>query len=119
MSDRIEIRDLLLRTIVGINPEERENRQDVIVSLSLDVDLQAAGRSDDIADTLNYRTLCKRVIDVVEGSQFFLVERLAAEVARCCLEDATVKRVRVELDKPGALRFTRSVGVVIERSREP
>jgi 2-amino-4-hydroxy-6-hydroxymethyldihydropteridine diphosphokinase len=73
--------------------------------------------SDDIDDALNYRTLTKRVIEVVEGSRFFLVERLAAEVAALCLQDPRVECVRVSVEKPGALRFARSVGVQIERSR--
>jgi FolB domain-containing protein len=117
MADSIEIKDLLLRTIIGINPDEREHRQDVLVNLQLTTDLRRAGRSDDIQDTLNYRTLCKQVIELVEGSQFLLVERLAEEVAALCLTQARVEAVRVRIEKPGALRFAKSVGVVIERTR--
>jgi dihydroneopterin aldolase/D-erythro-7,8-dihydroneopterin triphosphate epimerase len=118
MADYIEIKDLLLRTIVGINPEERENRQDVVLNLRLETELQESGRSDDINRTVNYRTLCKQVIELVESSQFLLVERLAEEVASLCLGDSRVKGVRVSVEKPGALRFARSVGVVIERRHE-
>jgi dihydroneopterin aldolase/D-erythro-7,8-dihydroneopterin triphosphate epimerase len=118
MADFIEIQDLLLRTIVGINPEERENRQDVVLNLRLETDLREPGRTDDIGQTVNYRTLCKQVIELVESSQFLLVERLAEEVAQLCLNDARVRSVRVSVEKPGALRFARSVGVVIERRRE-
>jgi len=117
MADYIEIRDLLLRTIVGINPGERQNKQDVLINLRLETDLTKAGQSDDIADTLNYRTLCKEVIARVEASGFFLVERLAEDVAQVCLTYPSVLSVRVTLEKPGALRFSRSVGVVIERRR--
>ncbi|SFJ31618.1 dihydroneopterin aldolase [Planctomicrobium piriforme] len=117
MPDYIEIKDLLLRTIVGINAEERDHRQDVLLNLRLDTDLKPAGRSDDIDDTLNYRTLCKQVIERVENSKYLLVEKLAEEVAAVCLSFPRVSQVRVSLEKPGALRFARSVGVVIERSR--
>ncbi len=118
MTDQIHICDLHLRAIIGINDQERRDRQDVLINLTLDIDTRAAGRSDDIGDAFNYRTLAKRVIGLVENSQFYLVEKLAAEVARLCLEDTRVERVRVSVDKPGALRFARSVGVTIERARD-
>jgi len=116
--DRIEIRDLLLRGILGINPEEREKVQDILVNLTLFAELRQAGRSDDIADTPNYRTITKRVIEHVEQVGRFTVEALATDIARLCLEDPRVARVRVRVEKPGALRFARSVGVEIERSRD-
>lgn len=116
MPDQIEIRDLLLRTIVGINDDERRERQDVVVNLTLDCDLRRAAETDAIEDTVNYRTVTKRVIELVEGSQFLLVERLAGAIADECLRDRRVTRVRVRVEKPGALRFARSVGVVIERA---
>lgn len=117
MTDEIQIKDLFLRTIVGINEEERRNRQDVLINITLFADTRAAGASDDIADAVNYRTIAKRVIAMVESSRFFLVEKLAAEIAAICLEDRRVERVRVRVEKPGALRFARSVGVEIERAR--
>lgn len=116
--DTIEIRDLLLRAIVGINPDERVNRQDVLLNISLETDLRPASRSDDIRDAVNYRTLAKEIIESVEQSQFQLVESLAEAVAALCLQDARVNRVRVSIQKPGALRFAASVGVTIERSRD-
>lgn len=118
MSDLILIRDLLLRAIIGINPEERRNRQDVRINVTLYADTRAAGLSDDIADAVNYRTITKRVIALVEGSQFYLVEKMASEIAAICLEDPRVERARVRVEKPGALRFARSVGVEIERGRD-
>jgi 2-amino-4-hydroxy-6-hydroxymethyldihydropteridine diphosphokinase len=117
MSDQIHIKDLLLRTIVGINAEERRNRQDVLINITLDADLRAAGESDDIRDSVNYRSVTKRVIQLVEESQFYLVEKMAAEIAALCLEDARVERVSVTVEKPGALRFARSVGVTVQRRR--
>jgi len=116
--DRIEIKDLLLRGIVGINEWEREKPQDILLNLTLFADLGAAGASDRIEDTINYRTLTKQVIDHVEGSARFTVEALAADVARICLADPRVRRVRVRVEKPGALRFARSVGVEIERTAD-
>lgn len=115
--DRIEIRDLLLRGILGINPEEREKKRDILINLTLYTDLRPAGKSDDIACTANYRTMTKRVIEHVENVGRCTVEALATDVARLCLEDPRVTRVRVRIEKPGALRFARSVGVEIERRR--
>ena len=116
--DHIEIKDLLLRGIVGINEWEREKPQDILLNLTLFADLAAAGASDRIEDTINYRTLTKQVIEHVEGSARFTVEALAADVARICLADPRVRRVRVRVEKPGALRFARSVGVEIERTAD-
>jgi len=117
MSDRILIKDLKLRTIIGINDAERRNRQDVLINIVLFADTRRAGRSDDIEDAVNYRTLTKRIIRLVEESCFFLVEKLAAEIGHICLSDSRIERVRVRVEKPGALRFARSVGVEIERTR--
>lgn len=115
-TDRIEIRDLLVRCIVGINPEERVKKQDVIINLTLYGDMRQAGLSDDIEDAVNYKTLTKRVIDHVEESEYFLVERMAHKIAEIAVMEFGVARAMVSVQKPGALRFVRSVGVVIERS---
>ena len=117
MTDQIQIKDLLLRTIVGINAEERRTRQDVLTNIVLQADTRVAGASDDIDDAVNYRTITKRVIKLVEESRFYLVEKLAAEIAATCLEDPRVEEVSVRVEKPGALRFARSVGVEIHRTR--
>lgn len=117
MTDQIQIKDLLLRTVIGINEGERRNRQDVLINIVLYADTQAAGASDDIDDAVNYRTITKRVIKLVEESKFYLVEKMAAEIAAICLEDRRVEEVKVRVEKPGALRFARSVGVEIHRTR--
>ena len=117
MADEIRIKGLFLRTIIGINDDEREHKQDVRINLSLAVDTRPAARTDHIDDAVNYRTITKDVIDLVENSKFFLVERMAEEIARVCLADPRVERVKVSIEKPAALRFARSVGVAIERSR--
>lgn len=116
LRDRIVIKDLLLRGIVGINDWEREREQDILLNLVVYADTRAAGRSDDVADTLNYRTLAKAVIEHVESSRPYLVESLAEAVARIAVEHGA-ERVRVRVEKPGALRFATSVGVEIERER--
>ncbi|MBN1246132.1 MAG: 2-amino-4-hydroxy-6-hydroxymethyldihydropteridine diphosphokinase [Anaerolineae bacterium] len=118
MKDQIHIKDLLLRAIVGINQEEREKRQDVRINITLVADTSRAGLTDAIEDAVNYKTITKQVIRMVETSSFFLVERLAAEIAELCLADPKVEAARVFVEKPGALRFARSVGVEIERTRE-
>jgi D-erythro-7,8-dihydroneopterin triphosphate epimerase len=117
MTDQIQIKDLHLRTIIGINEEERRDRQDVLINIVLHADTRAAGASDDIDDAVNYRTITKRIIKLVEESKFRLVEKMAAEIAAICLEDPRVERVSVRVEKPGALRFARSVGVEIHRTR--
>jgi FolB domain-containing protein len=113
--DRIEIKDLLLRGIVGVNDWEREQPQDILINITLYADLHKAGLSDSLDDTLNYRTLTKKIIQLVEASHRFTVEALATDIARVCLQERGAERVRVRLEKPGALRFARSVGVEIER----
>jgi len=118
MRDIIEIRGLLLRTIIGVNDWERRERQDVVVHLRLYVDTRKAGQTDRLEDTLNYRTLTKRVIQLVEGSRFYLIEKLAEEIARLCVVEFQVPEVEVGVEKPGALRFAQSVGVWIHRRRE-
>lgn len=115
--DRIHIRDLLLRCVIGVRDWEREARQNVLLNITLHADLHAACASDEIADTVDYVTIKKRIIELVEGSSFQLVEALAQAVADACLEDPKVQRVDVMLEKPGALRFARTVAVDISRGR--
>ena len=117
MTDQIEIKDLLLRTRIGVTEAERRDRQDVLINVALETDTRAAGLSDEVNDTVNYRTLNKRLIAHVEGTTFNLVEKLAEDLAALCLAEPRVRRVRVTVEKPGALRFARSVGVTIVRER--
>ncbi len=117
-ADRIHIRDLMCRCIVGIYPDERREKQDVIIDITLWADYRAACRSDDIADTVDYKAIKKQVIRMVEDSSFQLIERLAEEIAGICLANPRVEKVAVSVDKPGALRFARSVAVEIVRARE-
>lgn len=116
--DRINIKDLLVRGIVGVNDEERRKRQDILVNLTLVTDTRKAAETDDLEDSCNYRTVSKAVIALVEGSEFFTVEKLAAVIARKVLENGGITEVTVTVEKPGALRFARSVGVTITRRPE-
>ncbi len=116
--DEIYIRDLVVRAIIGTNPEERIERQDVLINLTLFTDTRKAGLTDNLEDTVNYRDIAKQILTLAEQSQFYLVEKLAEEIARVVLADPRVVRVRVQVDKPGAVRFARSVGVQIERGRQ-
>ncbi len=117
-SDRIHIRDLLQRCVIGIYDEERRDKQDVVINITLHADLRKAGQTDDIEDTVDYKTIKKHVIAMVENSSFLLVERLAQRIAEICLENPQVERVDVQVAKPGALRFARTVDVDITRTRE-
>jgi FolB domain-containing protein len=115
--DRIKLEGLSFYCVIGINDWERVAKQVIELDLTLYADLSAAAASDDISDTVNYRTISRNVRDFVEGSAFGLVEKLADGVARICLEDEKVRRVDVSLRKLGALRLGRSVGLDITRTR--
>ena len=116
--DRIYIRDLRLRCVIGIYPVERKDKQDVVLNIVLHGDFSAACASDDIKDAANYKTITKNVIRHVEKSDHFLIEKLAQQVADICLKDRHVTRATVTIDKPGALRFARSVSVEVTRERK-
>lgn len=115
--DQIFIRDLVVRGIIGINDWEREKPQEILINITLFGDLHAAGESDDIRDTINYRTVAKKAQAHAESAGRLTVEALAADLARICLEEAGVEKVVVRVEKPGAVRFSRSVGVEIEREK--
>jgi len=115
--DRIHIRDLGARCILGVYPRERREKQEVLINVTLHTDLSKACASDRIEDTVDYKTVKKRILKMVGDSECFLVERLAQRVADLCLEDPLVTRAEVTIDKPAALRFARSVAVQIVRER--
>lgn len=115
--DKILIRNLRARCIVGIFPDERSQKQDVVINMTLYADLQEAGASDRIEDTVDYKDVKQAVFALVEESSFYLVERLAEAVAQAALTYDGVERVEVTIDKPGALRFADSVAVCITRDR--
>ncbi|MBN1551372.1 dihydroneopterin aldolase [bacterium] len=118
MEDKIIIKDLLVRGIIGINDWEREKKQDILVNIELLANLGQSCMSDSIDDTVNYRTLAKHIIALVETTQRYTLEALANDIMKVCFFDSRVKSVRVRVEKPGALRFAKSVGIEIDRRRE-
>ena len=115
--DKVIIKNLVARGVIGINEWERVNKQDILINLTLFSDLRDAGESDNIKDCVNYRTVAKKVLQHAEKSARFTVEALAVDVAKLCFEDPKVEKVVVRVEKPGAVRFSDSVGVEIERNR--
>jgi len=115
--DKIFIRDLSVRCIVGACDWERNEKQDVIINIVLETDLSKPAETDRLEDAVDYRAIKKRVIALAENSSFQLIESLAENIAAICLDDPAVERVQVTVDKPGALRFARSVAVEIVRER--
>jgi len=116
--DQVIIKDLSVRAVIGVHKWEREKPQEILINLILFADLRKAGQSDDVMDTVNYRTISKKVMAHTENAKRLTVEALAADIAAICLAEPGVRKVRVRVEKPGAVRFSRSVGVEIERSKD-
>ena len=116
--DKIIIRDLLLRGIIGINPNERVNKQDILINMTLFTDIRPAAATDNITHATNYKTITKRIVEHVEASNDQLVEKLVTDIARTVLTEFNVTKAIVRVEKPTALRFAASVGIEIERTRE-
>jgi FolB domain-containing protein len=115
--DKIFIKDLLIRGVIGISEREREQPQDILVNIEISADITAAGQSDNVDDSVNYRTIAKKVLAHTETIKRYTVEALAEDIAKLCLEDKKVLSVLVRVEKPGAVRFSRSVGVEIVRKQ--
>jgi dihydroneopterin aldolase len=116
-SDRIFLRGLSVDCIIGFIEWERRIKQTVVIDIELPVDCRLAAVSDEVADTLDYKKVSKRIIAFVEGSQFKLVETLAHRTAMLVLEEFRVDWVRLSINKPGAIRGSRDVGIALERKR--
>lgn len=114
--DIIYLRDLRVDTVIGIYDWEREIRQTVVIDLEMGTDIRRAAETDAIEDTLDYKAIAKAVIAFVEQSEFQLVETLAERVAELILRDFSVPWLRLSINKQGAVRGARDVGVCIERS---
>jgi len=117
-SDRIFLRGLSVDCIIGFIDWERRIKQTVVIDIELPVDCRQAAVTDEVADTLDYKKVSKRIIAFVEGSQFKLVETLAHKIAMLILEEFRVEWVRLSVNKPGAIRGSRDVGIMLQRSRE-
>ena len=115
--DKIFIHALKTETIVGIFDWERQVKQSVVMDIEFSADIAKAARSDSIDDTLNYKGVAKRVLAFVDESSFHLVETLAEHIAMLILEEFGVSWVSITLSKPGAIRSSRDVGVMLERTR--
>jgi FolB domain-containing protein len=115
--DKVFIKDLLVRGVIGISELERSQPQDIVVNIIIFTDIRKGAQTDDINFCVNYRTIAKKVLAHVEAVARFTVEALAEDIAELCLEEDQVHSVRVRVEKPGAVRFSRSVGVEIERNR--
>ncbi|MBL7250397.1 dihydroneopterin aldolase [Alloalcanivorax sp. C16-2] len=113
--DIVYISDLKVDTVIGIYDWERRIRQTVSLDLEMAADIRRAAASDHIDDALNYKAIGKRIIQYIEESDFQLVETLAERVAQLVLEEFGVSWLKLRLSKPGALRGSRDVGVIIER----
>jgi dihydroneopterin aldolase len=113
--DRVFIENLNIETIIGIFDWEREIRQTVSIDLEMEFDIRKAAESDAIEDTLDYKSVSKQLIHFVEDSEFQLVEALAESCAAIVLEEFPVSWLRLKLGKPGAVRGSSAVGVIIER----
>lgn len=113
--DIVYIRDLRIETVIGIYDWEREVRQTVSLDLEMATDIRKAAQSDSIEDTLNYKAVAKRLIQFVGDSQFQLVETLSERCAELVLGEFDVSWLRLRLSKPGAVRGSRDVGIIIER----
>ena len=114
---KITIENLRLRTIIGINDWEREAKQDVVVNVELELAPDTVFTRDAIDETVDYKRLNKRIIAEVERSSFFLIERLCEHLLGLVMDDERVKRARVRVAKPAALRFTDSVSVECSAER--
>jgi 7,8-dihydroneopterin aldolase/epimerase/oxygenase len=115
--DRIFLRGLTSECIIGFIDWERRVKQTVVLDIELPVDCARAARSDEVADTLDYKKVAKRVLSFIEASEFKLVETLAHRLAMLILEEFSLAWVRISVNKPGAIRGSRDVGVTIERVR--
>jgi FolB domain-containing protein len=117
--DKIFIKDLVARGIIGVNDWEREKPQEILINITVFTNIGQAAKSDDLKDCVDYRALAKKVQVHAETVARFTVEALAEDLADICLGEKGVEKAIVRVEKPGAVRFSRSVGVEIERPKSP
>ena len=116
--DKVIIKNLLARGIIGVNDWERKRPQNILINLTLYTDTRHAGETDDIADCVDYTKISKKLLAHAESVNRFTVEALANDLAELCLEEKGVEKAIVRVEKPGAVRFAESVGVEVKRSRD-
>ncbi len=115
--DKVFIKDLLARGVIGVYTWERQQPQDILINIVVEGDLGEAGQTDDLVRSIDYDSLAQKVLAHVGSSRRFTVEALASDIANICLADPRAIGVQVRVEKPGAVRFANSVGVEIYRSR--
>ena len=113
--DKVFIKDLEVEAVIGVYDWEREVRQLILINLEMNFNTKKAGRSDRIDDALNYKNISKCIIELTESSKSKLIENLAQKIAKTVLSEFPVSSVIVTVEKPGALRGSKSVGVTIKR----
>ena len=116
--DKVIIKNLLVRGIIGVNDWERKRPQDILINITLFTDTHRAAETDDINDCVNYSMVSKKVQEHAESAEKLTVEALANELVKLCLKEQNVQKVVLRVEKPGAVRFAESVGVEIERIRD-
>jgi len=117
--DIVFIHDLQIETVIGIYDWERKIRQTISLDIEMATDISKAAKSDSIDDTLSYKTVAKRLIEFVQQSEFELVEALAEKICSIVMDEFSVPWIKLTLHKPGAVRGSKSVGVIIERGVRP
>ncbi len=116
--DKVFIKDLMVRGIIGVSEKERSAPQDIVINVVMYTDISKGAETDDIEYCTNYRTAAKAIIAFVEKAARFTVEALSTDIADLCLEIPGVEKVKVRVEKPGAVRFSKSVGVEIMRRKK-
>jgi FolB domain-containing protein len=116
--DKVVIKNILARGIIGIRDWERNLPQDILINIDVYTSIRRQNSPDNISECVDYSQLTKKVIHLAETAKRFTVEALAEDIAQICLEDPRILKTTVRVEKPGAVRFAESVGVEIERSRD-
>ncbi len=116
--DKVFIKDLVARGIIGVNDWERKKAQEILINVTVFTDISKAGENDNIKDCVDYSALAKKIQAHAESIARLTVEALANDLVKICLEQNGVKKAIVRVEKPGAVRFAKSVGVEVERSRD-
>ena len=114
----IRITNLRLRTIIGIYDWERKDKQDVIINVTMEIETPKAVKSDRIKDTVDYKKITKKIIQAVEASKYYLIEKLAGKILEIVMKESRINKATVRVDKPFALRFADSVSFELTQSRD-
>lgn len=117
--DIIYLKELKIETVIGIYAWERQIKQTVVLDIEMAADIRKAAKTDRVEDTLDYKSVTKRLIEFVSHSEFQLIETLAERIAEILLTEFSIPWVQLQLSKPGAIRGARDVGVILERGKRP